>query len=363
MLPSCARLVRLAFLVSVLAAAAQPALAMETDQFTTPRAPLFDIGPLLSRKVADIIESDRTGRDPERVLSDWVGNNPFASRLTHWLKQIPDADDRVRFLPRLFDSIYSRTYSPVPMSFLFDSPTVKVHGIYLGTDKIDHFFQVGHEYYGLVQRQRAQGADDASAVAAAVAHGVKQEHAYFGTLASGIYSNADLAADFAGMTFFLNLREPVRIGDQVWQPLFERTPQGWRIRPGVDRDQLLRPFISNHLDESLNPNRYRFDRGGIRARLRDRCDRWMQFYADRLVLVARSGEGFATTWFGENYGHWLPPVEEVSIATECVLPDRSPAISASPRGEAPLDRSRIHKVTGGSRGRATEPAPPEPANP
>ena len=31
------------------------ARATETDQFTTPKAPLHDIGPILSRKVVEII--------------------------------------------------------------------------------------------------------------------------------------------------------------------------------------------------------------------------------------------------------------------------------------------------------------------
>jgi hypothetical protein len=67
----------------------------------------------------------------------------------------------------------------------------------------------------------------------------------------------------------------------------------------------------------LNPSRYRFSRGSIRSRIRDRCDRWAYFYADRLGLVAPSAQSFATTWFGEAYGHWLPSKDEISIATEC----------------------------------------------
>jgi hypothetical protein len=79
----------------------------------------------------------------------------------------------------------------------------------------------------------------------------------------------------------------------------------------------LEPFLSNHLDESLNPSRYRFSRKSIRSTIRNRCDPWVRFYADRLDLVAPSGKSFAVTWFGEEYGYWLPPAEEVSIATEC----------------------------------------------
>jgi hypothetical protein len=151
---------------------------------------------------------------------------------------------------------------------------------------------------------------------------VNEEHTYYGTLVS-IYSNADLAANYAGMKFYQNLRQPVWIRDRVWPPLLESSREGWRFRAGVDRDHLLQAFFSDHLDESMNPSRYRFSRGSIRSRVRDRCDAWMRFYADRLGLVARSGQSFSTTWFGENYGHWLPPDDEVSIATECATTSRS----------------------------------------
>lgn len=203
---------------------------------------------------------------------------------------------------------------------MFDSPTINLHGFYMGTDKLDHFFQQGREYAELVRKKEAKGADAAGAIAAAVAHGVKQEHTYFGTLASGVYSNGDLAANYAGMKFYLNLRQSVRIGERELPPMFEPTSEGWRLRPGIDADHLLEPFLSNHFDESLNPSRYKFSRGSIRTVVRNRCNQWQQFYADRLDLVAPAGQSFATTWFGEPYGHWLPPRDEVSIATECEIP-------------------------------------------
>ena len=209
---------------------------METDQFTTPRAPLYDIGPTLSRKIADIIESDRTGRDPERVLSEWVGSNIFMSRLGSWVKQIRVEGDTVRFLPKVFRSIFGRRVLAVPTSFLFDSPTVNVHGFYLGTDKIDHFFQQGSRVLRRGEARAGGWRRQRHGIAEAVARGVKQEHTYYGTLVSGIYSNADLAANYAGMKFYLNLRQPVRIGDRVWPPLLESS--AWRLaisirsRPG-----------------------------------------------------------------------------------------------------------------------------------
>ena len=135
--------------------------------------------------------------------------------------------------------------------------------------------------------------------------------------ASGVYSNGDLAANYAGMKFYQNLRHPVRIGDTVHPPMFDRTPEGWRLRPDLKPDRLLKPFLSNHLDESLNPSRYRFSRKSIRSTIRNRCELWSRFYADRLDLIAPAGKSFAVKWFGEDYGYWLPPKQEVSIGTEC----------------------------------------------
>jgi hypothetical protein len=367
---------RLTLLVACLLATGPAALATETDQFTTPTAPLQDIGPRLSRKVAEILEADRTGDDPERILLRWVGRDVIESRLSRWVREIPTTDGPVLFRPNPFHSIYNKAMSPVPASFLFDSPTVHVHGYYMGTDKLDHFFQQGHKYFAIVMKSEAKGMDPAEAVSLAVAHGVHQEHEYYGTLVSGVYSNGDLAANFAGMKFYLNLRHAVRIGDRVIEPLLERTAEGWRLRRGVDPDHLLEPYLSNHLDESLNPSRYRFSRRFIRAKVAQRCDAWSRFYADRLNLVhsalvnsalvnsasdTPSGPSFYRksfdpwhdvqqepwfdaqlerssdvtierwperwfetttarwfeTWFGEDYGHLLPPSEEISIATEC----------------------------------------------
>ena len=151
-MPFRAHLIRLTLLVSSILAAGHVALATETDQFTTPTVPLYDIGPKLSRKVVEIIESDRTGDDPERVLSAWVGHNIFASRLVSWVKKIRVAEGPVSFLPSVFASIYRVALSPTLASFLFDSPTVHIQGYYLGTDKIDHFFQQGYKYFELVMK-------------------------------------------------------------------------------------------------------------------------------------------------------------------------------------------------------------------
>jgi len=309
--------IRRALLVLTLSSTLHTAFATETDQFTTPPTRLYDIGPALSRRVVEIIEADRTGGNPEEILQRHIGRSLLGSRLSKWARRLRNDDPPVAFRPSVFASVYRKVAAPMPASFWFDAPTVYVHGHYMGTDKIDHFFQQGHGYFKLYMRKEAEGVGPVAAVAAAVAHGVKQENTYFGTRFSGVYSNSDLAANYAGMKFYRNLRHTVVIGDQLLPPLFDKVDGGWRLRSGVDPNRVLEPFLSHHLNESLNPSRYAFSRGSIRARVRDRCATWTSFYADRLELVAKSGQSFASKWFGEEYGHWLPPSSEVSIATEC----------------------------------------------
>lgn len=153
-LPIRTSLIRLTLVVSSLLWVDPVAFATETDQFTTPTKRLHDIGPALSRRVVEIIESDRTGDAPEQVLSKRVGRSLLVSRLTRWVKRIRSDEAPVTFRPSVFASIYRTALSPVPTSFWFDAPTVYAHGYYMGADKIDHFFRQGHDYYKIVMRKQ-----------------------------------------------------------------------------------------------------------------------------------------------------------------------------------------------------------------
>src|SRR3954464_4089655 len=96
-----AHLNRLALVLFSSVLASHPARATETDQFTVPKRPLYDIGPQLSRKIAEILEADRSGEDPERVLSEWVGHKVLSSRVTHWVKDLRPEDGPVGFRPNI----------------------------------------------------------------------------------------------------------------------------------------------------------------------------------------------------------------------------------------------------------------------
>ena len=181
--------------------------ALETDQFTLPNQPLPDIGPEVSARLATLILEvvglqERAVLDEARIADELhhrlSKGGPLKSELERFIdKELPSS---ARFNPSLGRSIYRGVLLPVPGALLMRAPTVKVFGYELGADKLGHFTQEGYEYYKLYQRSPGP-----EGLRRAVAHGVRQEHTFYGTAVSGVYSNADLVANLAGLKFFLNL--------------------------------------------------------------------------------------------------------------------------------------------------------------
>ena len=101
-------------------------------------------------------------------------------------------------------------------------------------------------------------------------------------LTTGIRSNADLAANYAGFKFYRNLTEEVRIGDRVMPPMLVRQGPYWRLNDQVQPDSdFFTAFITPHWNEALNPNVYAIVTD---ARVRARA-------AQSLPRSARTGTG------------------------------------------------------------------------
>src|SRR6266550_4599245 len=215
-------------IVASLALIATPAVrATETDQFTLPPRPLDDLGPDLGSLVLGILRTEvaqfNTGIDARAQLNPKAANEPIKERefVTHIYEQtgvgLPESTverelrygaftgRNVRFQPAYADSIYAWVAAPFPLSHLMtDCPTIRLYGIDLGTDKIGHIFQQGFEYLTRYEDALDGGADEATAIAGAVRYGVLTELGLYGILLTGVYSNGDLAGNYAGFKFFRN---------------------------------------------------------------------------------------------------------------------------------------------------------------
>lgn len=115
-----------------------------------------------------------------------------------WANALPRASAGAQgtiYQPKVEDSQYRDTSTAIRVGGL--APVMLVGDVLFGVDKIGHFFQLGYaNYYKLTQ-----GAAKLSPADAAT-EGDKTEVGLYGLQTTGVYSNADLAANRAGMKFY-----------------------------------------------------------------------------------------------------------------------------------------------------------------
>lgn len=329
--------------------------AFETDQYNLPAVPLADIGDEVTeyareniaaamakingeirerracleanskKKDCDSAEKERAKLVELRseaaiaraVFKPLGGGVPPFTNSGTWMES-----HKFRAQPARFKSSFGKSiYRTSPVLYLTISETVKIYGVELGTDKIAHFFQQGYTYYRSVERAKEKKKSSAEGVRKAVNWGKTSEKTYYGYWASGVYSNADLAANFAGLKFYENLTREIRIGDRNLAPILALKDGFWAFSDESNlRETLLKPFISAHLNEALNPSVV-VSLFGFRSTIRKTvkkhaCPQWRKNYPDL------SRADFAETtenlklWHGEDYG-FKPSADFITIANTC----------------------------------------------
>lgn len=223
-------------------------------------------------------------------------------------------------------------------TMLTQSRTVKAYGVYFGADKLVHFHHLGAGYYQRYRSLRQAGWSPEAAYGKVIEHyaehGFYSEQGFFGTLMTGVYSNADLAVNHLGFKFFMNLTEPVVLKAEEQEPLFVRTGVFWRLHRRVrPRSGWFRAYLSDHWNEALNPNHYDASmRPGIRRQLQHRASSIVQFYTQKdgrpedpayFDKLARE----LSTYYGEPYGHSGQIETLLTIGNTCIPALRAHAAS------------------------------------
>lgn len=388
-----------------------PAPAHETDQYTLPVGRQFaDLGPHLSRIVHGAIVDAVTATNTqiERSLQDGrptqqtarlqspdfiagkVWGELFAAFPTNEILDgmLVSQQTRVRY-PGLVtgyrpeqsihdDPLLLLDVTKVVRS-LFRAGTVSVDGKSFGTDKIVHFIHLGHIYYSSYASARKRGVDESIAVDRAfqLSTGnnlLLSENWLLGTFTTGIRSNADLAANYAGFKFYRNLTEPVRIGNSTMAAMLVRRGLYWHLNEQTRPDSdFFTAFVTPHWNEALNPNVYAFGtRARMRTVLRSRCPDVLDWYRDEhgRRLSRRQFaeiEDELSTFYGEEYGYQDGGEEAVSIATTCFEAEPSLNARADPGDvdagdvdDSDLHAQRLFGLQSGwgrhARGRGSAPA-------
>jgi hypothetical protein len=354
-----------------LAGATLPARALETDQFTPPPQALDDISPqfqqhatavlqrVISRTNIRHLDALRAARATSnkgwkqdylkkaanyltedyvaRALFDEVGHGLPDCTIEVWVTRSKFPYAHYRFDPPVGQSVYGANPFARPLTLQELSPTVNLYGSYLGTDKIGHLFQQGYEYYETYRKAEAKGLTPEQARRAAVRVGVGQENGFFGLVMVGVYSNADLAANYAGLKLYLNLTRVVTIDGRQHPPLLVIHDGLWHMNPEAGHDW-LRPYFTDHHNEALNPSRYSDQlRETVRSHFPERAAKWVAFYhSDRATEAARLNR--LSTWYGEDYGH---SSQEQVVSVLDLHFDRQPLAEARAASAAQPARHRV----------------------
>ncbi|CAN5394938.1 hypothetical protein BH10PLA1_BH10PLA1_08170 [soil metagenome] len=324
------------------------ACALETDQFTVPPRPLVDMGPALSNRVIDelktiVADANATRQRELRLVAAtksryWQkihlnkayaavsqpvlakavydaisGGSPYECHVEAWIRnRAEESGDALEL--NVGQSIYGPNPFERPFLLSFLAPTIRLHDQYTGSDKVGHFVQEGYEYYEFYLNALRAGKSDAEARHEGVVYGVAQEHGWFGEMICGIYSNADLAANYSGFLFYRNLMEPVQVGPQLLPPIIVWDGDRLALSPHVN-SQLLKPFITDHWSEAKNPCYYNgYWRPYMRQRIAAHVSAWMTFNHSTIEAEAERLTHM-DSFYGEDYGHsgWHDVITLVNV--------------------------------------------------
>ncbi|MBA3632748.1 MAG: hypothetical protein H0W58_08075 [Acidobacteria bacterium] len=344
------------FLCAVLLMQPTFVFAFETDQYNLPPKPLADIGDEVSqytelnlRKAVNRINAEiaagesclgnnagRIGKvkcdssDKERAKLEFLRSEKTVARELYnllgtgfppftssggWMESHKFVRQPARYKTGFRKSIFFI----FPTDYIGISSTVNLYGAQFGTDKIAHIFQQGYSYYKIYNRASADGLTPEQAADKAVKWGKLTERTFYGTLISGVYSNADLCANYAGMRFYQGLTQHIRIGNSTKPAVLLLKNGIWTFNENADlREILIKPFISDHFNEALNPSVFvKGLRSFVRRSVRKQsCKQWLNQYPNLSQAELNETSQALTLWFGEDYG-FTDSENFITIANTC----------------------------------------------
>jgi hypothetical protein len=231
-----------------LLAAPAPLAAYESDQYSNRLVPVADsLAPLdaeVNDAIAGVAAHWQGPRNPWRFALEVyrrLGGIFWVDKIERWAMKSPEVE-------KLPQERRHSIYADAPLwatrvNFVFGvGRTLEIGGVLVGSDKLGHFFSQGLKYY----QSFAEGKPEA----AVLRRGEVGERWLFGQLTTGVYSNADLVANYEGYLFYRSLSED---GVVPGKPAIVAWREG---KPVVQRAFDWRDHVNDYWDEALNPSHF-----------------------------------------------------------------------------------------------------------
>jgi hypothetical protein len=191
------------------------AFSLETDNYLTWGTELKDssekINLYLKKEINKALSEINSGSKPLtcfevtskialKFRARFVHDNPIET----WLLKNSDSNE---FYPETRDYIEKSIYR-LPYRFYLSSfglaPNIQVNNIYFGMDKLTHFTSTGRHYFTIFHGKMKQFHSLEKAEKASIDYGLLDELTLHGFWASGVFSYADLEANYQGLQFYKN---------------------------------------------------------------------------------------------------------------------------------------------------------------
>jgi|DEB0MinimDraft_6_1074348.scaffolds.fasta_scaffold48699_2 hypothetical protein len=225
---------------------AWPVWAYESDQYLNRTEAVSDSLAVMDAEINDAIEAIiQRSRQPQsdrrfaRAVYYAVGGWYWADKIERWAAKSPAVE-------KYSQSRHRSIYRAMPVwatrvNFVFGvGRSFRVNDVMVGSDKFGHFFSQGYKYY-----KRELRGDSFERI---ISKGAFAERWLFGQFTTGVYSNADLVANYEGWRFYQSLfRDGVTPGKPAI--LGRRDGRYFMQRPFTWADH-----INHYWDEALNPS-------------------------------------------------------------------------------------------------------------
>ncbi|WP_430462680.1 hypothetical protein ACQUQU_07805 [Thalassolituus sp. LLYu03] len=178
----------------------------------------------------------------------WELARPVIGQVESFAEQSPEVD---RFSLPLADSVYRDFLWPQSPSLVLSermASVIRVGDVQLGSDKLGHFFTEGYSYF-TITNELSEGAEQG------LLFGEWSESVYFGAQTTGVFSFADLTANFNGLRFWNRVLalQPDPLAGGLPEPYVGCDGRRWQLLRSFD----WADYVDSGWSENINCSLYR----------------------------------------------------------------------------------------------------------
>ena len=161
-----------------------------------------------------------------------------------------------------WSSVFGSYYRYNPTLYVSSTTkSIEINGVRLSLDKVGHLFGVGRRYYKRYLKQRAAGRSHEEAERSVIHWGLRHENGFLGKWIDGVFSHADLEANYQGLRLAWAFCEGP-------EPYLRRQGSRWVLQNRIR----IADFVNSYIDEGYNNNHFtKLLFVLVRGRLRDYC--------------------------------------------------------------------------------------------